>query len=300
MSQRTGFNTEVTGRQRTALFASLLIVAVAGGLSGCSTSKSQPVSSSSGKPTTQISPTPVRADLGTSNSSMPAEPPAHKKVAKPRSPMVTYSNSRYGLSFSYPWQYGFKPGHRLHSESDKEDVATKFIQPGGVNLATIELPKGYYPDTDLSYAFFTANVNKKMTAEECGQFASVQPAEQDQQKVADTSDKSAEESAVKSGDQPSTTPSKVTVSGIAFDAVEDLQDQSDEKYYHVFQNGVCYEFALGVISADDESVDGAKLVDHDKVFDRLEKLLATVDLGSDADPEVTASVPVAPAEGSKN
>src|SRR5439155_8165043 len=143
MSQRTGFNVEVTGKQRTALFASLLIVAVAVGLSSCSTSKSQPVSNNSGKQTTQVSPTPVSADLGTSNSSMPAEPPAHKRVAKPRSPMVTYSNSRYGLSFSYPWQYGFKPGHRLHSDSDKEDVATKFIQPGGVNLATIELPKGY-------------------------------------------------------------------------------------------------------------------------------------------------------------
>ena len=82
--------------------------------------------------------------------------------------------------------------------------------------------------------------------------------------------------------------------------MQDVQDQSDEKYYHVFQNGACYEFALGVISADDESVDGAKLVDHDKVFDRLEKLLATVDLGSDADPEVTASVPVDSVEGKKN
>src|SRR5207249_3835970 len=145
-------------------------------------------------------------------------------------------------------------------DADVEDVATRFVQPGGVNLVTIEMPKGYYPNTDLNYAFFSANVNRKVTAEECGQFVSEQPVEQEQGQGAEKQ-------------QPSATPSKVTVGGIQFDAVRDLQEQSDEEYFHVFQNGACYEFALGMVSGDQESEEGAKLVNHDKVFARLEKLL---------------------------
>ncbi len=51
--------------------------------------------------------------------------------------------------------------------------------------------------------------------------------------------------------------------------------QSDAKYFHVYQNGACYEFALNVTTvASDEGL--MKHVDRDKVFDRLEKILATV------------------------
>jgi hypothetical protein len=51
--------------------------------------------------------------------------------------------------------------------------------------------------------------------------------------------------------------------------------QSDAKYFHVYQNGACYEFALNVttVASDDGLM---KHVDRDKVFDRLEKILATV------------------------
>jgi hypothetical protein len=51
--------------------------------------------------------------------------------------------------------------------------------------------------------------------------------------------------------------------------------QSDSKYFHVFQNGSCYEFALNVTT--NASEDGlVKHVDRDKVFTRLEQILATV------------------------
>jgi hypothetical protein len=51
--------------------------------------------------------------------------------------------------------------------------------------------------------------------------------------------------------------------------------QSDAKYFHTYQNGACYEFALNVttVASDDGLM---KHVDRDKVFDRLEKILATV------------------------
>jgi hypothetical protein len=66
--------------------------------------------------------------------------------------------------------------------------------------------------------------------------------------------------------------------------------QSDSKYFHVFQNGACYEFALNVTT--DASGDGlVKHVDRDKVFNRLQQILATVKINPVAAPEVTAEAP---------
>jgi hypothetical protein len=70
--------------------------------------------------------------------------------------------------------------------------------------------------------------------------------------------------------------------------------QSDSKYFHVFQNGSCYEFALNVTTV--ASQDGLiKHVDRDKVFGRLEQILSTVKISPVAAPEVTADAPAAPA-----
>jgi hypothetical protein len=51
--------------------------------------------------------------------------------------------------------------------------------------------------------------------------------------------------------------------------------QSDAKYFHVYQNGACYEFALNVttVASDDGLM---KHVNRDRVFDRLQTILATV------------------------
>jgi hypothetical protein len=67
--------------------------------------------------------------------------------------------------------------------------------------------------------------------------------------------------------------------------------QSDSKYFHVFQNGSCYEFALNVTT--DASEDGiVKHVDRDKVFNRLEQILSTVKINPvTTTPEVTADAP---------
>ena len=68
--------------------------------------------------------------------------------------------------------------------------------------------------------------------------------------------------------------------------------QSDSKYFHVYQNGACYEFALNVTT--DASAEGlVKHVDRDKVFTRLEQILATVKI-TPVTPEVTAEAPSTP------
>jgi len=69
--------------------------------------------------------------------------------------------------------------------------------------------------------------------------------------------------------------------------------QSDAKYFHVFQNGACYEFALNVTTVASE--DGLmKHVNRDRVFDRLEKILATVKIDEVRSPDANTATPATP------
>ena len=63
------------------------------------------------------------------------------------------------------------------------------------------------------------------------------------------------------------------------------------KYYHVFENGACYELALKVTTTNIDNQGGATHVDREEVFKRLEKILATVKIAPAA--EVAASAPAA-------
>jgi len=66
--------------------------------------------------------------------------------------------------------------------------------------------------------------------------------------------------------------------------------QSDSKFFHIYQNGACYEFALNVTT--DASEEGlVKHVDRDKVFNRLEQILSTVKINPVAAPEVATEAP---------
>ena len=71
--------------------------------------------------------------------------------------------------------------------------------------------------------------------------------------------------------------------------------QSDTKYFHIFRNGGCYEFALNVTTMAHETEGAMKHVDRDKVFNRLAAIMATVKIVPVAAPEVTASTPAAAA-----
>jgi hypothetical protein len=66
--------------------------------------------------------------------------------------------------------------------------------------------------------------------------------------------------------------------------------QSDSKYFHAYQNGACYEFALNVTTiASQEGL--IKHVDRDKVFSQLEKILDTVKISPVATQEATTETP---------
>jgi hypothetical protein len=75
--------------------------------------------------------------------------------------------------------------------------------------------------------------------------------------------------------------------------------QPSTKYYHRFENGSCYEFTMGLATAD-ATVDGLQPVNRNQVFRKLEQILATVKLQPAIVPEVAKGTQDHPVvEGSK-
>jgi hypothetical protein len=178
---------------------------------------------------------------------------------------VTYTDKTYGVSFRYPRKYSLKTGDKL----DAKSVPMNFVQPGGIALATVEMPHNSYPGTDFSSALFNISVNKSLRADECTQFGFPKSEHPDS--------------------EPGL-PSKVRVGETEFNQVEDFgpMKSADAKYYHVFESGACYEFAMAVGTSGDQVDDQTKPVDRKQVFGKLEKILVTVRVKPMAEPQVAA------------
>lgn len=189
--------------------------------------------------------------------------------------MVTYKDDTYGLSFGYPRKYSLKNGEDLKSDSL---AALNFVQPGGLTAVSVALPENAYPGTDLTSAFFQVNVHKGLGEAECSQFAMP---------------------AAKPDDKNAVQPSEVQIGDMIFHEVETINGESskqvDTKYFHEFESGTCYEFALGLTTAWDGNEDGVNLVDREDVFRKLEKILAAVKITPEAAPAVASDAKVAPA-----
>jgi hypothetical protein len=264
------------------VFAGILIV--------CSVT----VGCSSEKPKTQSSinlpalaqPTPTAAVIPATRpapTEAVATKPVHKKVMRKVPATVTYSDESSGVSFQYPRKYALKTGEDADKLVSSDAVPMDFMQPGGVALAAVAVPESAYPKSDLAAAFFDISVNEALTAEQCGEFPVLQT------KAAVPSD-----AALQTAPQPS----KKMIGDVEFSSSETLANdgtrEEASKYYHSFQGGKCYEFALKV-ATEVETDEGGKRVDREEIFKRLEKILATVKINPVSTPEVTASAPaVAP------
>ena len=183
--------------------------------------------------------------------SAPATPVAEtpKKVVKKHRPAnATYVNSAYGVSFSYPRKYSLQSGDKLGASP----LPTSFLKPGAVQVAAVDMPDDSYPETDFSSAVFNLSVNKDMTSDECMQFV---PASKDGGEAKPTT--------VKLGTNEYSVFEQISGEGAR---------KSDLKYFHLFKNNACYEFALDVETSTQPESD---LVDHGKVFQKLEKILTT-------------------------
>jgi hypothetical protein len=205
---------------------------------------------------------------------------------------VTYSDKTYGVSFDYPRRYAIETGDAANELVASSPLPLNFAQPGGIALAAVELPETSFSNTDFSSAFFNVSVHKALTADQCGEFSVPQPA------------------AVKANGEslPPVNGTKLMLGDMELRGTEAVSGegtrQSDVKYFHVFQNGACYEFALNVTTMARENEAGMKHVDRDKVFNRLEQILATVKINPIEAPATeqtanavpaTTPVPAAPA-----
>lgn len=258
------------GASLLAITVLLVLVGTMIGLSGCGNAKSssnQVASSSQSKqPEVAVNP-PVTTP---EKSAVVAK---RKPVAR-RARTVAYSSSAYGVSFRFPGEFNLTtPGQDDQTSTLAEGVPTNFVQPGGVTLATIELPGG--PST----SFFSVSANKMLTSEECSQFAVPDPADIAGNSPVDSSD--------------SSIPSKASIHDVQFSRVENATEQEDVKYYHHFEpnhdgsGGTCYEFAMGVEQGHVTS----KALDYSELFDKLDRIMDTVKIKSESSPAVATTVP---------
>ena len=287
------------------VFAAVLIVCSIA--VGCSSDKPKPVSSNNQIPVTQPQPQAMPAPAVQAESKpAPKKPVVHKRPAT-----VNYADKTYGVTFEYPRRYAIETGDAATELLASNPIAMNFVQPGGVALAAVELPETGYVNTDFSSAFFNVSVHKSLTADQCSQFAvpamksanSAAPASPstDVAKDApksDSADKTASTDSANSAKPADDLANKLLIGDMELRATEAVSGegtrQSDSKYFHIYQNGACYEFALNVTT--DASEEGlVKHVDRDKIFNRLEQILSTVKINS-VTPEVAndSTAPAAP------
>jgi hypothetical protein len=233
---------------------------------------------------------PAIQDPVPSTASAAVPEPPKKAVKKHRPTTATYVNGAYGVSLTYPRKYTLQPANK----QKEMPIQAGFAKTGAIEIASLDMPDGLYPETDFSSALLNVGVNQGMTEEQCGQFA--------------TLSNDAETVKPASGDQsakPAVEPMKPTTIKLGanqFSEIEQMsgpgEHQSDLKYFHLFKNGACYEFALDVETSRKADEDLAQ-VDRGKVFQQLEKILTTarikeVDLtGTENTEKATVAQPVA-------
>jgi len=304
------------GKNASALvFAAVLIMCSV--TVGCSSDKPKPVSSNNQIPVTQ--PQPQVQTMPAPTMQAESKPVAKKPVVHKKPATVNYTDKTYGITFEYPRRYAIETGDAASELIQTNPVPMNFVQPGGVALAAVELPETGFINTDFSSAFFNVSVHKTITADQCNDFAVPQSKPAAQSEIAPASTEVAKTDAAKQDSAPAmktdtqpdaaksmasteqpksstsepTSNSKLMLGDMELRATEAVTGegtrQSDSKYFHVYQNGACYEFALNVTT--DASAEGlVKHVDRDKVFNRLEQILSTVKINP-ITPEVTAEAP---------
>src|SRR5271168_3172989 len=231
-----------TNVERTAgavVFAALLIVCSIA--VGCSSDK--PKTESSTNQTAMTQPTPPIAAAPAAPALQAATTPVHKKVVRKAPVTLVYADKTSGVSFQYPRRFSLKTGDAADELVSSDVAPMDFVQPGGVAVAAVAVPEAAYPKSDLASAFFNVSVNKTLTEEQCGQFSQPTPAVP------------AESAA------PATVQvAKLMIGDMELRSSETLASQGTReeasKYYHVFENGACYEFALKVATAGIENQGG--------------------------------------------
>ena len=167
---------------------------------------------------------------------------------RPQSPLLTYNSRDYGVSFQYPWQYA-----RIGPRAMQGDVSlrpTPDGHQGQFALVRINVPRGFYPDTNYQAGFFTLSLNQDLDEEKCMATLPVSKTEVKTELVNGTEFRWVETES--GGDGSSAT-------------IRNLVN---------FSNGTCYEVEMGVKTQNDQGL--VREVNPDQVMRRLNAILQTV------------------------
>ncbi len=248
-------------QQKIAMISGFTILGILIALSACSKQSPKPALVGISSPETQTSTAAVSPAPTTPAAAIAVAKDTKKKTHKKRpAAIVTYSDPKTGISFRYPRKYELASGDKVQPEIDGlGPVPMNFVQPGGSGVAMVAVPSTTYPGTDFTTAFFHVNVNRSLSEQECSQFAFV-----------DTRNPDGEPMDAEKLQVGSTYMEKT--SNFAGDAMK----QGETQYYHRYENGSCYEFVLGLGTAGYGTDDGVEALNHDEVFAKLEKILASV------------------------
>jgi hypothetical protein len=174
-----------------------------------------------------------------------------------------YANHKYGVAWQYPRSFVLRKGANAGLDlSGHYAASSAFAADGGVLLASVIVPVRVYAGTDFVKASLTARVNSKVSEEACGQF-----------RISDG----------ESGTSREIDASEITVGSTEFAAAEADVDgdslngaETREKFFHVYENAACYEFAMSVTAGGGREDDSLRHVDADEVFERLTEILTSV------------------------
>ena len=254
-----------------SLAAAAVITALMLGTNGCSKSSQQTITTPMAAPPTMaktapIAPAPAPSPAVPASASRPATKHSRQHI------LFAYKDADYGVSFLYPKEYKLRKGAKANLKwAGIGPVDMNFVQPGGQTLAAVRLPDSMFPGTDFVSGFFNVSVNPKVTSEQCAEFAF----EDQKQATAD---------AGVVGDEPgSAAPSELKK--VKFGATEFTEAESsgggatnhvNAKYYHVYGNGACYEFSLGLETTQGSATDSVKPLDTNTAFRKLNWMLSTV------------------------
>jgi hypothetical protein len=209
--------------------------------------------SSSSTPVVQAAPasTPVKGETagGVANSTSGKDVQTRAAAAvKPSAQPVVYRSRDYGVSFTYPWQYMRLSARTVANNPDLRPRTDGTA--GQLTLVRVEVPKGYYPDTDFERGYFMLSLNQELNEQQCQ--ASL-------------------------GEGKTATE---TINGVEYRWAESDSggrgSASKVRNYVAFTNGACYELELGVRTSNPDGL--AREVDPDLVMQRLDAILRTVEI----------------------
>ncbi len=175
-------------------------------------------------------------------------------VERPKSALMTFNSRDYGVSFQYPWQYAYLNAKTVATGDDSLKPRTDGSD-AQFTLARVEIPRGFYPDTNFDSAYFALSLNQDLGQDEC--YATLG---QEKDKL-----------------------QTVKINGMDFRWIESNSgghgSTAKVRSYVSFANGNCYELEAGLKTQNEKGL--SRDVNPDQVMSRLDSILNTVSIVPD-------------------